>query len=158
MATLAEILAFAGALGAGLMGGFFYAFSGLVMPALDRRPTREAAAAMQTVNVVVLNPLFFALFFGTAVLGLGLAVIGPFALTAGKAAIAIAAAVIYTVGCVGGTMARNVPLNEELKAATADGPAIEELWRRYLRDWTWWNHVRTVACLLAAAGFMLVLA
>ncbi|RXF72728.1 DUF1772 domain-containing protein [Hansschlegelia zhihuaiae] len=157
MATLAEVLAFASALGAGLMGGFFYAFSGLVMPALGQRPTREAAAAMQTINVVVLNPLFFVLFFGTALIGLGSA-ISALALPADKAAVATVAAVVYVAGCVGVTMARNVPLNEELKAASADGPAIEALWRRYLRDWTWWNHMRTIACVLAAAGFMLALA
>ncbi|WP_040577196.1 anthrone oxygenase family protein [Methylopila sp. M107] len=149
-------LAFLAALCAGLMGGFFYAFSGLVMPALGRRPAAEAIGAMQAINVVVLNPLFFVLFFGPAALGLALAVSAPFALPPGEALIALAASVIYAIGSIGVTIARNVPLNDTLAAITPEGSASAAVWRDYLRDWTFWNHVRAIACLVASAGFLLV--
>ena len=35
-----------------------------------------------------------------------------------------------------------------------NGPDAVELWTAYLRDWTWWNHVRTIASLLASIAFV----
>lgn len=156
MLTAALILAFLAALGSGVMCGFFYGFSCVVMPAFARRPDGEAAEAMRQINRVVLNPLFFLLFFGTAAVAIALAVVAALALPAATAALAAVSAAVYVVGCVGFTMARNVPLNQELERADPAGAA--RLWPRYLADWTWWNHVRTIACGLPAAGFLLVLA
>jgi uncharacterized membrane protein len=33
----------------------------------------------------------------------------------------------------------------------------EHLWAKYLTDWTFWNHVRTVAALAASAMFIVSL-
>ena len=63
---LLGLLAFAAALGAGLIGGVFYAFSTVVMKALARRPVNDAIAAMQAINVAVMNPMFRGAFLGTA--------------------------------------------------------------------------------------------
>src|SRR5688500_9730511 len=64
--SLIAALAFAAALGSGVIGGVFYAFSTFVMRALRRRPAGEAVAAMQAINVAVINPLFLGVFLGTA--------------------------------------------------------------------------------------------
>ena len=64
--VLIFMLCFAAALGCGLMAGFFFAFSTAVMGGLARRPAAEAMAAMQSINLVVLNPVFRTAFFGTA--------------------------------------------------------------------------------------------
>src|SRR5262245_19819654 len=55
------------ALGCGLMAGLFFAFSAAVMKALARLPSAEGIGAMQSINVAIINPLFLAVFFGTAV-------------------------------------------------------------------------------------------
>jgi uncharacterized membrane protein len=55
------------ALGCGLIAGVFFAFSSFVMRALGRLPPSGGAAAMQWINVVVLNPVFLGVFVGTAV-------------------------------------------------------------------------------------------
>jgi uncharacterized membrane protein len=55
---LVASLSFAVALGSGLMAGIFFAFSTMVMPALSRIPPAQAIAAMQSINVVVINPWF----------------------------------------------------------------------------------------------------
>ena len=52
------ILVIATALGCGLIGGAFFAFSTFVMKALARLPTPQGIAAMQSINVVVITPLF----------------------------------------------------------------------------------------------------
>ena len=70
MATLDQclvVLTFVAALGSGLMAGVFFAFSTFVMKALARLPAREGIAAMQSINIVVINPAFLGVFLGTAV-------------------------------------------------------------------------------------------
>jgi len=54
------------ALGCGLMAGLFFAFSVSVMKALARLPSAEGIAAMQSINVAIINPVFLAAFIGTA--------------------------------------------------------------------------------------------
>ena len=69
----------AAALGSGLIGGLFFAFSSFVMKALGRLPPAKGIAAMQEINVVVLNPLFFAAFStGGAASGSGSATAAAF--------------------------------------------------------------------------------
>jgi len=142
--TLAHLLPAAAALAAAAVGGIFFAFSTFIMAALARRPPAEGAAAMQAINVAVLNPAVFALLFGTIGLTAGAAFAAP-------SAPAIAAAAVYTLGCVGVTGLRNVPLNERLRLADPQAPETTALWREYLKRWTRWNHLRTAACFLAAA-------
>ena len=55
------------------------------------------------------------------------------------------------------TVAFNVPLNNRLASAEPDSPAAEALWAHYLSRWTLWNHVRTVASLVAAGLFAMAL-
>jgi hypothetical protein len=53
------VLTFLAALGSALIGGLFFAFSAFVMRALGRLPPAGGIAAMQSINVAVLNPVFF---------------------------------------------------------------------------------------------------
>ncbi len=53
------------------VGGIFFAFSSFVMKALAGVPSAEGIGAMQSINVVVLNPSFLGAFMGTAVVSLG---------------------------------------------------------------------------------------
>ena len=146
-----SILILLGVLGAATIGGVFFAFSTFVMGALAQLPPAQGVAAMQRINVVVLNPLFLGTFMGTAVLqGLSgvLAVVTAVPI---RLPLLLAAAVFYIVGCFGVTMAFNVPRNDRLKSWPADSPGALEYWPTYLREWTFWNHVRTAASLASAA-------
>ena len=67
------------ALGCGLIAGAFFAFSTFVMPALKRLPTGGGIAAMQSINVLAVTPVFMTALFGTAAACLGL---GAWALVA----------------------------------------------------------------------------
>ena len=144
-------LAFAAAIGSGVVGGIFYAFSSFVMAALGRLPSAQGAGAMKAVNVTVINPVFMLAFMGTAVLCLVLA--GASLIWWGRTGgmLILAASLFYLVGCIGVTMVFNVPLNNQLAAVA---PAQEAaLWSRYLDVWTAWNHVRTLASILSAILF-----
>jgi uncharacterized membrane protein len=54
-------------------------------------------------------------------------------------------------------MVCNVPRNNALAAAAPEAAESAGLWARYLAQWTAWNHLRTVACIAAAAAFTLAL-
>jgi len=105
------------ALACGLVGGAFFAFSNFVMAALGRRPDREAIAAMQTINVTVINPGFMIPLFGTVLPCVGLAAWAITSLGDDGAVWVLVGAVLYVVGCAGVTMAANVPLNSSTGTA-----------------------------------------
>jgi len=62
------LLPLVSALGSGLMAGVFFAFSAFIMNALARLPAAQGIAAMQSINIVVLNFWFGSVFFGTALI------------------------------------------------------------------------------------------
>lgn len=140
--------------GAGLIGGLFFIFSNTCMRAFDALPAAGAVAAMNSINRVILNPLFFLSFFGTAVLCVIL-LIGGLARAGAHGALIMTGALLYLVGSIGVTMLFNVPLNNQLQAVSPSATDMETQWRAYRGPWTRWNHVRTVACLLTAALFAL---
>ena len=65
----------------------------------------------------------------------------------------IAASLAYVAGSVLVTMAFNVPRNDALVAVSPDSAAAARLWVDYLSSWTAWNHVRTIASVLATGLF-----
>jgi uncharacterized membrane protein len=150
-------LLIATAIGAALVSGIFYAFSTFVMGALGRLEPRQGIAAMQSINIVVINPLFFLAFFGTGALCAANIVAALVPGTGVPLAPAVAGGVLYIVGCIGVTIAGNVPLNDRLAEVQPDDAGAESLWHMYLVRWTRWNHVRTAAS-LAASAFLLVAA
>ena len=148
-------LLFASAIGAALVSGIFYAFSTFVMRALGRLAPREGIAAMQSINIVVINPLFFLAFFGTGVLCVAAIAAALLSESPLSLAPAIAGGVLYLLGCIGVTVAGNVPLNDRLARVDPHDADAEAVWGRYLARWTRWNHVRTAASLAAAASFVI---
>ena len=142
-------------LGSALIGGVFFAFSSFVMKALARLPVAEGVAAMQSINVVVLNPPFLAKFIGTAVLSVGAAGLAIAGWDRPWAPFLLGGAIFYVVGTFLVTGIRNVPLNDRLAAVSAADPAAREVWELYLRRWTAWNHVRTAAAMIAALLYAL---
>ncbi|RYG87082.1 DUF1772 domain-containing protein [bacterium] len=142
----------AATIGSGLVAGTFFAFSAFVMPALGRLPKPQGIAAMQAINVAAVTPLFMAVFVGTALLSLGLA-IATFRSPVPGMNLVFWAALLYLVGSFVLTIAANVPLNDALAGVTPETGGT--VWSDYLRAWTLYNHVRTVAS--AAAMLTLIL-
>ena len=155
--VLITALTIAAAVGCGLVAGFFFAFSVVTMKALGRIAPAQGIAAMQSINVVVLNPWFFSAFFGTAALCVILAVHSVVTWRVPSALYVVTASVLYLLGVICVTMAFNVPLNNELVGVAPGSPDAERVWTRYLSVWTAWNHVRTVAPIVSAGCFILAL-
>jgi uncharacterized membrane protein len=140
-----------GVLGAATIGGVFFAFSTFVMRALAQLPPAHGVAAMQRINVVVLNPPFLGVFIGTAMVQAMAAGLSLVAWLPPRSPLLLAGAAFYLFGSFGATMAFNVPRNDRLAAMPADSDVAHGYWPTYVREWTFWNHVRTVAALASAA-------
>lgn len=147
------VTAGAALLGCALLGGIFFAFSSFVMKALARVPSQEGIAAMQSINIVVLNPSFLGVFIGTAVISALVAALAVKGWDTPSAPCFLAGALLYLIGTVLTTGLGNVPLNERLAMVTAGDPAALMFWEHYLDRWTLLNTLRTVAAMIAALLF-----
>jgi len=150
-------LVFVSALGGGLMAGFFFAFSVLVMKALSALPPAQGISAMQSINIVVINPWFMTPFLGMAVLSGVLISMVIFRWQETNSVYIFAGGLLYLLGTLGVTIAFNVPRNEALAAVVPDSTEGARLWASYLIEWTRWNHVRTIAALASSVTLTIAL-
>ena len=152
--SLFAILTFASALGCGLNAGVFFTFSSFVMKALARLPPPQGIAAMNSINILAVTPLFMTALFGTAAACLLLAV-WTLARWPGPAGLfLLLGTLFYLAGTILVTIVFNVPRNDALAAVNPSSDEGARLWADYLRSWTAWNHVRTIAALVATALLM----
>lgn len=138
------------ALGCGLIAGVFFAFSTFVMKALAQQPQAQGIAAMQSINITVINPWFMTVFLGTSLVCLILIVSTFLKGQQPDAIYLLAGSLLYLIGSFGVTLVFNVPLNDALATINANSPEGANVWTKYLTNWTFWNHVRTIAALVAA--------
>lgn len=136
-------------LGSGMMAGVFFIFSNTIMRALDNVPGGHGLSGMQQINRIIINPLFLGLFMGTALVALLLILLRMgwgSGLVNGHV---FSAACIYLVAGLLVTAVKNVPMNRALERLSV-GEVGAERWADYLHRWTFWNHVRGIACFVSA--------
>lgn len=143
------VLLFLVALAYALTGGVFLAFSDFIMRSLAL--SAAGAGTMQAINREVFRWIFMSLFLGLAPVSLAILLTGLILIEGAPGALIAAAGVTYIIGCFGVTVGFNVPMNNalaELKEGTRDA---QDYWTRtYLPRWTFWNTVRTGACVVAS--------
>lgn len=142
------------AMGSCLVAGVFLAFSNFIMTALGRIAPASGIAAMQSINIVVINPLFMAVLFGSGLISLYLGYDAVRHWSETASALVVVAAACYVFGTIGVTMVFNVPLNNQLAGVVADAGDGLEVWNHYVDRWTFWNHVRCLAALLAGGLYI----
>lgn len=145
------------ALGCGVIGGLYFAFSTFIMTALGRIEQDQGIAAMNAINTTILRSLFMPVFFGTTLASLALAVIGLLRWGDDGAAAMFAGGLIYVLGMFVVTIVWNVPRNNALAAVGGSSPQAASVWKRYLSEWTAWNHVRTISSIAACGLFIAAL-
>jgi len=151
-----DVLIIAGALGAGLNAGVFYAFSTFVMQALGRLPARNAVEAMQAINIEAPRPGFMVVFMGTAVVSVILAISAFGRLDGPQGVYQLVGSGLYLIGVViTGTF--HVPRNNALGRLDPGSDAAAEVWSVYLVTWTRGNHVRTFTSLAGWLALILSL-
>jgi uncharacterized membrane protein len=146
------------AIGCGLLAGLYFAFSTFVMTAFARIGQAQGIAAMNSINVEIVRSLFMPLFLGTTLTSTALAVLAFFHWGEPGAMAMLVGGVIYGAGMFIVTMVFNVPLNDALAVVAPSSTDAATLWERYLKDWTMWNHVRTIASTATCAFFIAAIA
>ncbi len=155
MIMLLPALTVLAALGSGVMAGLFFAFSSFIMTAFSKLPPEQGIAAMNSINVTILNATFSIAFFGTALLCVALGIVSILRWADSGSAWLLLGSALYLIGIIVVTIVFNVPLNDALQAtspATTEGSA---LWTRYLAEWVSWNHIRTLAGMGSLIAFIL---
>ncbi|HSH49241.1 MAG TPA: anthrone oxygenase family protein [Halomonas sp.] len=155
MTLFTTVTIVAALLGAALIGGVFFAFSSFIMKALARLPSAEGVAAMQSINVVVLNRSFLGAFMGTAALSLLVAVLAIIGWGTPSAPYAFAGGLSYLGATFVVTLLGNVPLNNRLAAVSVTDSDATAVWEHYLKRWTRLNTLRTAGSMAAALLFTL---
>lgn len=136
----------------GILAGLFTAFSVAVVPALRGLKAAQHIAAMQLVNVRILNPAFFLIFMGPALLLPWAAYLHR---SGARFVLLVLATAVYLIGVIGVTIAGNVPLNDRL--AKVDVTQISDTEADQIRQdyqgpgalWMRLHTIRTVAGILA---------
>jgi uncharacterized membrane protein len=137
----------AAAMAVGLMAGVFGLYAHTIMPGLGETDDRTFVGAFQEIDKAIINPLLIATLFG-ALAFTALAT----ALHLGKDTRSmlpwLVAALLLYLAVVVITLAVNVPLNDDIKAAgdpdrIADLAAVRERFNE--TRWAAWNIVRAVA-------------
>lgn len=152
--SLMKWMLVAGALGSGLIGGIFFAFSTFIMTSFAAIPTESGVSAMNAINRVIVRSWFMPVFLGTVVVAAVLVILAIRQWSWGSGSLIVAGAVLYIVATFISTIGFNVPLNDRLATFQGNEAAAAEFWASYLKGWTGWNHVRTIASLAASAAFM----
>ena len=97
-----------------LVAGLLFGYSCSVNPGLAKLSDEQYIAAMQSINRVIQNPVFFACFFGTLFLLPYCAYLHYGQPVSMRFSLILAATIIYAVTVIGITAFGNVPLNETL--------------------------------------------
>jgi uncharacterized membrane protein len=148
--TTATVLA---ALGSGLLAGAFFAFAAYVLPALSRADAPAGIAAMQSMIAAIKNPLFLGLFFGTAALAGIMGIAATLQWGTPAAIYLLIGSLLYLNGPFGVTLMKNLPLNTKLAALKPESAEAKRYWTEFRAVWGYWNHLRWIGALGAAAAF-----
>jgi uncharacterized membrane protein len=140
--------------GTGMMAGVFLAFSTFVMAGLARLEPAQSIAAMQSINLAAVTPLFMTLLFGTAILCGVLGFNSYRNWDSPHGTLLFLAAGLYLIGSMAVTIFANVPLNDQLAVLDANSEQAASFWQGFLNRWLWWNHIRGLASAAACLLFI----
>ncbi|WP_316633852.1 anthrone oxygenase family protein [uncultured Flavobacterium sp.] len=135
-----------------LIAGLYYGYSCSVTIGLNKLSSKEYILAMQSINVAIQNPWFFASFMGTLFLLPISAYLNFTSIQSPRFLLLLAAAVIYTIGSFGVTVFGNVPLNDmlanvDLKTATSDEMNMAR--QNFENPWNTLHNIRTIATIVS---------
>ncbi|MET4004372.1 putative membrane protein [Arthrobacter sp. UYCu511] len=140
--TFISAVTITSALGAGVTGGVYFAFSAIVMPALRTLPVTDAITAMQRINNSAVRLPFMTVFFAGAAASAAVVVSET---ATGGAALENPSRMVgaaLALASFGITVARNVPLNNALARVAPDSLESAAQWTAFERRWSTANLLR----------------
>lgn len=155
--TTATIILIITATTTALIAGLFYAYTCSVNLGLGRLPDAGYIAAMQSINIAILNPLFFFSFMGTAIL-LPVSTFLHYDSTISRRFLfLLTATLIYLIGGLGVTMFGNVPLNEALDTFNLQSASAEAIAAQRAKFEGRWNNLNTIRTISSTLSIIFVI-
>lgn len=145
-----SILLLASLLISGLNAGFYFAWQVSVIPGTKKISNSAFLETMQSINRAILNPAFFAIFFGGLLLLIWLSIqlYGE-----GRSFhFSLIALALYALGTLGITVGGNVPLNNMLDAVNLENLDVytaKQLRHQFEGKWNRLHLFRTLFALLS---------
>jgi len=142
----------------GLSSGLYYAWEFSVIPGTKRISNSSYLETMQSINRAILNPGFFAIFFGSLLL---LAISTYLHYKAGISYsfwMIFLAMITYLIGTIGVTVFGNVPLNEAMDAINLSDLSVEQLKTTrasYEVKWNIYHKIRTLCAVVSFATLLI---
>ena len=152
--TLQNTSLFLAILLSGLLAGLFYGYACSVNAGLGILTDLEYVRAMQAINKVILNPVFFLSFFGALIILPVASWVNYSPPPDKRYYLLLTATAIYIVGVFGITVFGNVPLNESLAKFNVESASVQEIVYQREKFESAWNRlhlIRTVASILSFA-------
>jgi len=145
-----------------MAGGIIFIFSNTILPSLATLDPEVAIKAMNTINVIIVNPLFVISFFGGLISGYPAYVMwkNPDEFSKPARYYAIAATLTFFFGEFLVTVTQNVPRNDALLVVDPESDDGVNYWEvNFLQGWRAWNTARCVFSMIASvfAGLSLCL-
>lgn len=140
----------------GLSAGLFYAWAVSVIPGTLKSADMTYLETMQSINKEILNPWFYAIFFG-ALISLMISTLIHFQVTHKIIFWTLLAATVCYIGTFGVTAFGNVPLNDELEALDLLTLTEEKTktFRKYYE--VKWNRLHLIRTIFSVIAFLLSL-
>ncbi len=145
-------------LSSGLMAGLFYAWSVSVTPGLAQVGNANYLQAFQSMNRAILNPVFFIVFIGSAILLPLLSYLYYQSPVNARFWYILLATGLYLVGVIAVTIFGNVPLNNTLEALQVESMSPEQMTSFRLgfeNTWNKLNSIRTICSSLAIKSLIM---
>mmetsp|Transcript_36235 Transcript_36235/g.81461 ORF Transcript_36235/g.81461 Transcript_36235/m.81461 type:complete len:222 (-) Transcript_36235:186-851(-) len=141
-----------------MAAGIIFIFSNTIMPALSTFNSNTGIQVMNTINDLIVNPLFLFVFMGGMISVYPTAAMmnKPDDYPAAARYYSLASTLIFFFGEVLVTVGCNVPRNDALMAVDPSSDAGDTYWRNtYLKSWVAWNTARGIfAAIASVAGAM----
>ncbi|MEM9170225.1 MAG: anthrone oxygenase family protein [Pseudomonadota bacterium] len=141
-------------LNAALVGGVFQSFSDFVMRGLMQGAPASGVESMQGLNRTVFRSVFLTTFFVLAPVTLAMGFVALTQLDGAAQRLIVFGTAAYMAMVFVVTIVGNVPMNEKLAKLPATSAEAAQYWSVYGRDWTRWNHVRTVGAIVTSGSYL----
>ncbi|MFD0489816.1 DUF1772 domain-containing protein [Saccharopolyspora spinosporotrichia] len=158
MGELGRWMTVVAGVGAGVNAGVFFAFSAVIMPGLHELPAAVAIPAMQAFNRAAVTAPFMLVLLGTAMLCVVVIIRGFMRWSTASGWWMLGGAVVYLLAAIVITGVCSVPINDAIDALTPFSSGAVARWGDLSTQWLWWNHLRALGSIGAAAALAIAIA
>jgi len=139
-------------LSTGIMAGIFFIWTNTIKPGIGKLNDMGYLSAFQSMNRVILNPIFIGIFIAPVILIPLSAALHLNILPDYKFWILLSATILYWIGTFGVTIRGNIPLNELLDKTNIENISTEQaksLRQSIENKWNRFNLIRTISSISA---------